>query len=187
VESEDRWDRVKVLDEWPEPRGALSMALRGATYNKLYQYGAEVVYAAGAFNWRVAVGDRTRIIDYAQGESKLTAESSDAEIVWSISSRVAEADVRKWFAKPPSTRSLPDAAAESGAADGESLPTLKRASIVASIILAVINLPISLAYDDDEMLVPVIGLLALWIPFWVRNRFEHGGSKHSGLDSDGDD
>lgn len=187
VESEDRWDRVKVLDEWPEPRGALSMALRGATYNKLYQYGAEVVYAAGAFNWRVAVGDRTRIIDYAQGDSKLTAESSDTEIVWSTSNRVAEAEVRKWFSKQPSARSLRDAPIDAGAADGESLGVLKRASIIASIILAVINLPISLAYDDDEMLVPVIGLLALWIPFWVRNRFEHGTSKHSGFNSDGDD
>src|SRR6185312_9434845 len=98
VESEDRWDRVKVLDEWPEQRSPTSMVLRGTTYNKLFQYGSEVIYAAGAFNWRVAIGDRTRIIDYAHNGSKLTAESSNSEIVWSTSSQIQAAQVRQWFA-----------------------------------------------------------------------------------------
>ena len=108
VESQDRWDRVKVLDEWPEQRSATTVDLRGAAYNKLYQYGAEVVYAAGAFNWRVTVGDRTRIIDYARDASKLTAESSDSEIVWSVATQVSDAQVRQWFAKKtmPGTGSL---------------------------------------------------------------------------------
>jgi uncharacterized Zn finger protein (UPF0148 family) len=183
VESQDRWDRVKVLDEWPEQRSASSVELRGATYNKLYQYGAEVIYAAGAFNWRVAVGDRTRIIDYAHEGSKLTAEASDTEIVWSAASQVSEAQVREWFAKKPVSEALrrtPEAAADTG-----SLPALKRATIIASIILAVINLPIAIAHEDEDLLVTLIGLGVLWIPFWLRKRFEHGGPGDAG--SDGDD
>jgi len=188
VESQDRWDRVKVLDEWPEQRSATTVDLRGAAYNKLYQYGAEVVYAAGAFNWRVTVGDRTRIIDYARDTSKLTAESSDSEIVWSVATQVSDAQVRQWFAKKtmPGTGSL---ASQHAAAEPVDLSALKTATIIASVILAVINLPISFTHDDEDILVTMIGLGVLWIPFWFQNRANGGDSSDDSDDSDsgGDD
>lgn len=188
VESEDRWDRVKVLDEWPEQSNPTTVDLRGAKYNKLYQYGSEVAYAAGAFNWRVAVGDRTRIIDYAREGQKLTAESSDTEIVWSAANQVSEAQVKQWFGKTTMPASLArDVKPEVDAGD---LAGLKRASIIATVILAVINLPIALATDDEDMLAMFIGMGVLWIPFWLRNKFANGGSSgdsDSDSDSGGDD
>ena len=96
---------------------------------------------------------------------------------------MSEAQVREWFAKKPLSEALrrtPEAAADTG-----SLPALKRATIIASIILAVINLPIAIAHEDEDMLVSLIGLGVLWIPFWLRKRFENGGSGDAG--SDGDD
>jgi len=187
VETQDRWDRVKVLDEWPDQRSASTVALHGTMYNKLYQYGSEVTYAAGAFNWRVAVGDRTRIIDYAANESKLTAESSDTEIVWSTTTQVTEAQFKLWFAKkavPAAMARTPEQAMDTG-----DLSSLKVASIIASIILVVINIPIALAHDDEDMLITIIGAGVLWIPFWLRNKLNNGsgGDSDSDTDSGGDD
>jgi len=184
VEAEDRWDRVKVLDEWPEQSNPTTVDLRGAKYAKLYQYGSEVAYAAGAFNWRVAVGDRTRIIDYAREGQKLTAESSDTEIVWSAANQVSEAQVKQWFNKTATPASLArDVKPE---VDAGELAGLKRASIIASVILAVINLPIALASDDEDILAMLIGMGVLWIPFWLRNKFANGDSSDDS-DSGGDD
>jgi len=184
VEAEDRWDRVKVLDEWPEQSNPTTVDLRGAKYAKLYQYGSEVAYAAGAFNWRVAVGDRTRIIDYAREGQKLTAESSDTEIVWSAANQVSEAQVKQWFNKTATPASLArDVKPE---VDAGELAGLKRASIIASVILAVINLPIALASDDEDILAMLIGMGVLWIPFWLRNKFANGHSSDDS-DSNGDD
>jgi transcription initiation factor IIE alpha subunit len=182
VES-DHWDRVKVLDEWPQQQSNSVVELRGAQYNKLYQYGSEVVYAAGAFNWRVAVGDRTRIIDYGREGSKLTAESSDTEIVWSVANQVSEEQVKQWFAKKTMPALGRATKPETAPVD---LSSLKRATIIASVILAVINLPIALVHDDEDILATMIGLGVLWIPFWLRNKFQQNGSSgDSG--SDGDD
>jgi len=176
--------RVKVLDEWPEQSNPTTIDLRGAKYDKLYQYGSEVAYAAGAFNWRVAVGDRTRIIDYGREGQKLTAESSDTEIVWSAANQVSEAQVKQWFNKTATPASLArDVKPEVDAGD---LAGLKRASIIASVILAVINLPIALASDDEDILAMLIGMGVLWIPFWLRNKFANGHSSDDS-DSNGDD
>jgi hypothetical protein len=184
VEADGRWDRIKVLDEWPEQRSATAVALRGEVYNKLYQYGAEVIYAAGAFNWRVAVGDRVRIVDYARDGAKLTAESSDTEIVWSSASQVPADQVRQWFGKKPLGLDLPPERETGRFGFDTDLATLRRASIIATIVLVVINLPLEFRHDDDEFLVSIIGGLVLWIPFWLRNKLAGGSGDSS---SGGDD
>jgi ribosomal protein S27E len=83
VESEEGWERVRVLDTWPETSGD-SVVLDGQRYEKLYDYASEVLHASGAFNWRVKVGDRTEISDFEAGERKLSRERSPAEITWSM-------------------------------------------------------------------------------------------------------
>ena len=54
------------------------------------------------------------------------------------------------------------------------------------MILAVINLPIAFAADEEDMLAMFIGMGVLWIPFWLRNKFANGGSPDDS-DSGGDD
>ncbi len=67
------------------------------SYRKLYDYGSQVVYAAGAFNWKVAVGDSTRVYEFEQGQTKLAAELTGEEMTWSRSVPVAYDQMAAWF------------------------------------------------------------------------------------------
>jgi len=58
-----------------------------------------VGYAAGAFNWRVKVGDITEITDYQANEQKISAEKTAQEVTWSLAQKVPKALVEKWFNK----------------------------------------------------------------------------------------
>lgn len=108
VETDEGWWRAGVLPEWPawERTGADSVVLDKVTFGKLYDYGATVVYAAGAFNWRVQVGDHTHVYEFEHGQTRLAAELSGEELTWSRSTRVATDQVNAWFGlkikgKPP--------------------------------------------------------------------------------------
>lgn len=172
VESEDRWDRVKVLDEWPEQTSGDSVSFRGERYSKLYRYGAEVVYAAGAFNWRVAVGDKTRIIDYAKGDQKLTAEASPNEITWSLTRPVPGTQVKQWFAKGAA---FPVEKPAQGVLSELRDANLTRDAIICSILLALINLPIAFSNADSDLDATLVALVVLWIPIWIGNRLRKAG------------
>lgn len=64
-------------------------------------YGARVDLALGAFNWKVAAGDRVAVTEYKQGRARLAAELAPHELTWSRSSRVAFDQVRVWFRLQP--------------------------------------------------------------------------------------
>ena len=100
IETSEGWDSAEVLDDWPQWDGGSQATLPEGSYKKLYDYGARVVYAAGAFNWRVAVGDTVRVTDYSSGNRKLSMEASDEEITWSRSGSLGEEQVMEWFGKP---------------------------------------------------------------------------------------
>jgi hypothetical protein len=55
------------------------------------------LFAAGAFNWRVNVGDMTDVIEYQAGQKKLAAEITAEELTWSQSLPVAADQIRAWF------------------------------------------------------------------------------------------
>jgi len=167
VESEDRWDRVKVLNLWPDQASPTSVGFGGERYTKLYQYGSEVIYAAGAFNWRVAVGDRTRITDYGKQGQKLTAEATDKEITWSAATEVPAAQVMQWFAKKVPVR------ANESAPSGDQRE-LFRIAVICSIILAVLNIPILFMAGRDPFENLIIPAIVLWLPVWVRGWFAKG-------------
>lgn len=85
------------MDEWPEQVAGPQVKLRQIAYKRLYDYRARVVYAAGAFNWRVAVGDACRVTEYEQGRTRLAAEPTDDELTWSRSTRVTADQIGLWF------------------------------------------------------------------------------------------
>lgn len=97
IETNQGWAKSQVLADWPLWSRGDSATLSNKSYNKLYEYQAKVIYAAGAFNWRVAVGDSLKTIEFENGINKLAAEISADEITWSRSSEVASDQIRAWF------------------------------------------------------------------------------------------
>ena len=98
VETDEGWYRAKVQADWPGWFGAGDEAnMSGKQYKKLTDYPSQVVFAAGAFNWRVKVGDDTRIVEFGLGAERLSAEISAQEITWSYAKPVAADQIFAWF------------------------------------------------------------------------------------------
>ncbi|MET0321692.1 MAG: DUF4178 domain-containing protein [Duganella sp.] len=99
VETDEGWSEATVMAKWPlqyEP-GADHVVVGRTRYDSLYDYDATVTWAAGAFNWRVAVGDVTHVQEYEAGQIKLARETTDHEMTWSRSSPVPADRMRAWF------------------------------------------------------------------------------------------
>ncbi|MFZ6751095.1 DUF4178 domain-containing protein [Undibacterium sp. Ren11W] len=97
IETNQGWAKSQVLADWPLWYHGESATLANKSYGKLYEYQAKVIYAAGAFNWRVVVGDSLKAIEFGNGIRKLAAEISADEITWSLSTPVAADQIRAWF------------------------------------------------------------------------------------------
>ena len=154
VETSEGWWRSEVLDEWPEP-GTPSVPkarLHNVDYERTLDYPARVSWAAGAFNWKVAAGDRVRVREFERGMTSLSAESTEAELTWSRSTPVAADQVRTWFglAVPVSTHKVPPSLSE----------------LQWKFLLWILGLnAIPLVFNFGEtMLWMLVGLVALFIP-----------------------
>jgi len=101
VETDEGWFRASVIANWPQwtSLAADSATLDHVKYQKLYDYDATVVFAAGAFNWRVAAGDVVHVFEFENGQTTLSAELTGAELTWSRSTPVAIDQLRAWFGK----------------------------------------------------------------------------------------
>ncbi|MDY7574907.1 DUF4178 domain-containing protein [Actimicrobium sp. CCI2.3] len=99
IETSDGWERANVKEKWPNWTNGDTALLDKVNYTKLYEYRATVSFAAGAFNWRVTAGDKTRVVEFENGQNKLTAEMTAQEMTWSHSSPVAADQIRAWFGK----------------------------------------------------------------------------------------
>jgi hypothetical protein len=99
VETDEGWSRAKVMESWPEQGhfGDPSVEADKVPFGQLYAYTARADYVAGAFNWRVSVGDKVQVVEYARGVSRLAAERTADELTWSRSTPVAFDQVRAWF------------------------------------------------------------------------------------------
>jgi predicted RNA-binding Zn-ribbon protein involved in translation (DUF1610 family) len=164
VESGEGWDSVAVLNEWPVLGGG-SVSVSGDSYAKSDEYEAHVLYAAGAFNWRVAVGDRTHVIEYKRGGRTLTSEANANEIVWSAGRRVQPAQIAQWFGRKPEGA----LAAADETSSGNNVPT--KAAWIFTILLAVMNLPISLASGFAGIQITLAALAVLWLPVLIMRYF----------------
>jgi hypothetical protein len=99
VETDEGWFRAKVLDDWPQWERGDTAKLGSQVFRKKYEYPSRVLFAAGAFNWRVHAGDETRLIEFDCGQNSLAAEMTNEELTWSLSSPVAADQIRAWFGK----------------------------------------------------------------------------------------
>jgi len=109
VESDEGWSRATVVANWPTwtSTGAATATLDNVKYEKLYDYDATVVFAAGAFNWRVAAGDVVHVYEFEHGQTSLAAEMTASELTWSRSTPVAHDQVNAWFGKQKSGSGMP--------------------------------------------------------------------------------
>ena len=163
VESADSWDRVKVLDTWPESVSASAVRLDGAAYTRMQAYGAEVVYAAGAFNWQVKVGDKVSITDYRGSRGTLTSEQSKSELGWSLAQRVPASTVDGWFGKGGKLA----AAAPASPVVLEGPPdraALRRPAWVFTALVLVSNVPIAVVGGLYSWVLILLAIGVLWLP-----------------------
>jgi hypothetical protein len=156
VETDDGWSRAQVMREWPSPAApdAGAVTCDKARFGRKYGYDARVEYAAGAFNWRVAVGDVVRVAEFASGTTRLAAEFTGDELTWSRSTPVAFDQVRAWFG-------LKQAAATARQRGTASVASVAK---VFMILILVLNcIPLLLNFGGSLWWV-LLGLAAIWIP-----------------------
>jgi endogenous inhibitor of DNA gyrase (YacG/DUF329 family) len=157
VETGEGWSRAQVMHDWPAPGrpDVSSVSIDKASFARKYGYSARVDYAAGAFNWRVAVGDTVQVAEFAQGAARLAAESTPDELTWSRSSPVAFDQVRAWFGtKAPAPRATAPASAVPP-------PAVAKKFIVAILVLNAI--PLLFNFDGSVAWV-VLGLAGIFVP-----------------------
>ncbi|MDO8330923.1 MAG: DUF4178 domain-containing protein [Fluviicoccus sp.] len=155
VESDEGWETVAVLNEIPDILDDSRIRYQGQTLKREWTYGSEVTYAAGAFNWRIRVGDRSEISDFKAANFKLTRESYQDEITWSLARREPAATVLGWFGRevPVAPRYNPVLKAP-----GELGSLFK----IFSTLLWVINLPL-IVFGNGNLVVTLIAWGVLWI------------------------
>jgi len=167
VETDEGWERAQVLDTWPFWYTADQALLGGDTYDKLYDYQAVVKYAAGAFNWRVEVGDVDQVTEFKYGNAKLSAESDDAELNWSRSTPVSAADLSLWFGKQVDASNVP-----SGPPSLINEPAggyRQVAKWLTILLLAVNAIPI-LFSPGRALVIVILATVGLYFPAWLMDK-----------------
>ena len=168
VESSAGWDKVRVLDTWPESVSSSAVRYEGAAYTRMQAYASRVIQVAGAFNWRVKVGDSVSITDYRGSRGTLTSERSPSELGWSLAQRVPAATVDGWFGGKgritPSVTSLAALASTSMAADRGKLRPL---AWVFTVLVLLINVPIAFRGGLYSWVLILIAIGILWLPVYT--------------------
>lgn len=165
IESDEGWELVKQISHWPNTDKDGNPVLSNKAFRRGYNYGSKVIYAAGAFYWRVLPGDITFISDYVHKNEKLSMERTKNELTWSRSITTPSDEVATWFKRPELARkktftdfSLP----ELGFINSIGINSL---GTVFAILLVIINLPFFFILDFNDVLDPIfIGLLFILIP-----------------------
>jgi hypothetical protein len=178
VHSEGSWERVDVLNNWPMISQSGQVLEAGRTYRERENYDAEVVYVAGAFNWRVQVGDKTSITDFSWRDFKMTRETTANEIVWSRAKPLSNSKMAERFGVPAlsvETASRRAAESASGGSSESERPALTTAGFgpwpwMATIAMVLINFGKLFEFDGSTVLV-IVGLVALWAPEWIWRAF----------------
>ncbi len=168
VESSAGWDKVRVLDTWPESVSSSAVRYEGAAYTRMQAYASRVIQVAGAFNWRVKVGDSVSITDYRGSRGTLTSERSPSELGWSLAQRVPAPTVDGWFGGKgritPSVTSLAALASTSMAADRGKLRPL---AWVFTVLVLLINVPIAFRGGLYSWVLILIAIGILWLPVYT--------------------
>ncbi|WP_050462430.1 DUF4178 domain-containing protein [Herbaspirillum autotrophicum] len=165
VETEDGWSRSQAREDWPVWDLGDTAAIGNRAFRKLYEYDAEVVFAAGAFNWKVVTGDKVKVVEFENRQDRLAAEMTAEEITWSFSSPVPDDQIKAWFGasiKP-----------------GNGKPLEKRklgatAKVFIWIILILNAIPMLFSFKTS-WLFTALGLAAVYLPAKFIDTF--GGDK----------
>lgn len=177
VHSEGRWERVDVLNNWPMISKDGQVLDGGKTYRERERYDAVVAYVAGAFNWRVQVGDKTSITDFAWRDFKMTREVTADEIVWSRAKPLSNSKVAERFGVPAlAAETASRRASQSGSSGSKpAREGLTKAGFgpwpwIATIAMVFINFNKLFEFDGSTVLV-IVGMVALWAPEWIWRAF----------------
>jgi hypothetical protein len=177
VHSEGRWERVDVLNNWPMISKDGQVLEGGKTYRERERYDAVVAYVAGAFNWRVQVGDKTSITDFTWRDFKMTRETTADEIVWSRAKPLSNSKVAERFGVPAlAAETASRLAAKS--ASSEAKPAREGITTagfgpwpwIATFAMVFINFGKLFEFDGSTVLV-IVGMVALWAPEWIWRAF----------------
>lgn len=152
IETDEGWARARVQDEWPLWHHGESAAIGQTSFKKLYDYHAKVIFAAGAFNWRVRVGDVVSVTEFESGPNKLAAEMTTDELTWSLSTPVASDQIRAWFGD--------NIQADKAAAAGDPV-SLSRKFIFW--ILAINAIPLLMSFDSSWFVIG-LAIAAIYYP-----------------------
>jgi hypothetical protein len=164
VETDEGWFHAIVLDEWPEWNRGDTARLGAQTYRKQYDYAATVDFAAGAFNWRVHVGDTTRVIEFALGKKSLSAELTVNELTWSQSAPVPADQMRAWFGLEIKAAALPPKT---------SLLSVAKFFVIAILVINAIPLLLEFGKTWEYVL---FACAAVYVPAWAINLMGGGES-----------
>ena len=103
IEQENnRWALATTLDEWPEIDYPSPLIIKGdkdKNLRCLYDYGGQVIYAAGAFYWEVNAEDINYYRDFGTEKHKLATTLNPNEQSWSVISDIPASAVAAWFQK----------------------------------------------------------------------------------------
>ena len=103
IEQENnRWALASTLDEWPEIDYPSPLIIKGdkdKNLRCLYDYGGQVIYAAGAFYWEVNAEDINYYRDFGTEKHKLATTLNPNEQSWSVVSDIPASAVAAWFQK----------------------------------------------------------------------------------------
>ena len=163
IETEQGWQRARVLDRWPEWDGAANAGFMGRPFARRFDYEAVVSFAAGSFNWRVAVGDRTRIIEFANHETRLAAEITREEMTWTCSVPVPLDQIRAWFG-------------EHIHADLTPPPSYRHTARKFLIALAVLNFVPLIAAPATTIAYSLLAALGIYLPAYYLDRLDEGSA-----------
>lgn len=171
VESSAGWDKVKVLNIWPESVSASAVRHEGNAYTRMQAYGAQVVQVAGAFNWRVRAGDAVAITDYRGSSATLSSERSPAELTWSLAQRVPATTIDGWFGRKGKLAAGATVNALAGSdeagSDGERRQALRPLAWVFTVLILLINVPIAVFGGLYSFFLILIAVAVLWLPVYT--------------------
>jgi uncharacterized protein (DUF983 family) len=164
VETDEGWSGANVMSEWPAwyTPGSPTVTVDKSQFSRLYDYGSVVTFAAGAFNWRVNLGDRTRVEEFAAGHIRLAAETSEQEMTWSRSSPVPADQLRAWFGDQFKGRVGAPSAARGG---NDKRRYRNVAKYIIWFMLAINAIPLMMNFSGTWFL-SLVGAAAIYLPAW---------------------
>lgn len=168
------WQKVTVLNELPEEKSGY-VVWKNERWNLEWRYQGRVMYAVGAFNWRIKIGDTNSIRDYQRGKQTLTAEQNTQEITWSHSEPIAGSIVRTWFGKKQPKPAHPQAKSATKKTQAAT-PSIDVAHGLIfkwmAGILWLLNLPLIL-FGSGSLMLTLIATLILWVIAKVAEQKQH--------------